>query len=122
MIISYLKDKRMFFDSSLEYNFSNLLETLKEQLTKENNGVVSESVSRCSIITIEEISLNYIKIGNRDHLERVEPRKPVSPTGSLPIIGVLVRTESRDKLVDGYHRYKYSLLHRVTKGFFIVLS
>jgi hypothetical protein len=100
----------------------NLLEVLKEILRKENHGVRSARVEECKYVTVEVLPLRSIALGNMDHFARVEPREPLSPSGKSLITGVVVRTVYNDRLVDGYHRLKYSLDSRLAEGTFVVIS
>lgn len=114
---AYLLDK-----GAEDLTDGNLLETLKELLRKENHGIHSIRVEECKYIAVEQLPLHSIALGNMDHFDRVEPRELSSPSGKSLITGVVVRTDDRDRLVDGYHRLKYLLDSGLAKGTFVVIS
>jgi hypothetical protein len=114
---SYLRDK-----GAADLVDKNLLEVLKELLRKENHGICSNRVEECTHIAIDTLPLNSILLGNVDHFERVDARELVSPSESMLITGVIVRSSSEDRIVDGYHRLKYSLDRGLLDGTFVVIS
>lgn len=114
---AYLLDK-----GAEDLTDGNLLETLKELLRKENHGIHSVRVEECNYITVKELQLQSIVLGNIDHFDRAEPRELSSPSEQTLITGVVVRTVDSDRLVDGYHRLKFSLDSGLAKGIFVVIS
>lgn len=114
---SYLLDK-----GAVDISERNLLEVLKELLRKENHGIRSDGVEECSYIEVKTLPLSAIAVGNSDHFQRVYPRDLKSPNGGSLITGVVIRSSRGDRIVDGYHRLKYSLSNERTDGTFVVIS
>lgn len=100
----------------------NLLELLKEALRSENNGIHSARVEECTHFTAQVLPLDSIALGNLSHFERVQPREPYSPNGGAVITGIVVKSSETYRIVDGYHRLKYSLEQGTDFGMFIVIS
>lgn len=114
---SYLCDK-----GTVVKNNESLLEILKESLRNENQGIYSSRVENCTQFTVQTLPLDSIIIGNSTHFEKIEPREPYSPSGGPLITGVLVHSLDSYRIVDGYHRLKYSLENGKNSGLFIIIS
>jgi hypothetical protein len=114
---AYLLDK-----GAADLTDGNLLEILKELLRKENHGIHSVRVEECKYIAVEQLLLQSIALGNIDHFARVESRELSSPSGLSLVTGVVVRTRDGNRLVDGYHRLKYSHDSEFLSGTFVVIS
>lgn len=114
---SYLRDK-----GAVDLTDRNLLEVLKELLRKENHGIRSDGVEECAYVGVETLLLSSVAIGNSDHFNRVYPRELESPNNGHLITGVVIRSSRGHRIVDGYHRLKYSLRRELETGTFVVIS
>lgn len=117
VIQSYILDK-----SEVKADMANLLEVLKYVLTDENRGHISSKVNECNSISLSILSLDSVQLGSVEHYARIEPRQPHSPTDGPIVTGVVVHSNGVYRIVDGYHRLKFSRLRNESSGLFIVLE
>lgn len=119
-----LKEKEELLQKYLKsrYNFSGkTLKNLKECLNKENNNFINDFLENCKEFSFKELKINDVFIGNQTHFSNVEPRNPQSKD-DLIVIGIVVLFNNKLRLIDGYHRMKWSLEKDLKNGVFIILS
>jgi hypothetical protein len=98
------------------------LDALRVQLDTENRGAGSVLVEGVTDISyVGNVYFSDITIPNKRHYEYVKPRTLTTDGIAEKVAGVLVRDESRDILVDGYHRMKELRAQNKRVGRYIVL-
>lgn len=97
------------------------VEAIKKQLTNENNGRRSSLVDNATGASKATLKIRDIKIGAKEHYENVKPLPMESNNTADKIAGVVVRTGTTYRLVDGYHRTKNLMNNKRILSQYIVL-
>lgn len=94
-------------------DFNSLMLCLKEEY-----GFIApvfRNTSQTSVVKLQ-IDLDIFAV-HKAYLDRVDERIPTTPE----IIGIVVKHETKYRLIDGYHRFKWALNNR-TEGLFILVE
>lgn len=74
-------------------------------------------------VSVMDVALEEIVLGNKHHYEDVEARSLTVPAAEVPeIAGVLIQRAGRLYLLDGYHRLKWLRESMCASGTYIVLG